>query len=232
VLTLNLSTTQAQTTETPTVVVVGSGSVEVDPDYALLAIGVRTQDASPVTASREMSARIDAVVDTLVALGFPRDSLPSRTFDLQAVRDYQNGNRLAGYTAHASLEVRSSELDQLANIIGAALEAGATEMGRIIFGSTKREEARQQALTKAVAAARIDAETIAGASGQSLGSLQKMVGGRSIQVEYERPLIQRTQLMEQIPPNLSPSVLIPKRITVSQSVTATWALASVTEGNN
>ncbi len=150
--------------------VIGSATVEVAPDHARLALGVRIQADTPESAAEQMSRRIDAIVDTLAAMGIDRDSLPTQVFGIQADRNYQEG-AISGYTATTTLRLTTFELSRIAEFLSAAIAKGATEVGGVEFKSTEERSARALALREAVHAAREDAEVLAEAAGETLGDL-------------------------------------------------------------
>jgi uncharacterized protein len=203
------------------VTVPGSGSVQLEPDYVTVSIGVTVQDKRADAAAARMSELVDAVTDTLVALGTPRGELPSTHFNISTVRNRSPAREIVGYSAAVTFELRTDDLDNVAVFIGAAIDAGATDIGRVQYGSYKAAEAHTEALKLAVAAATEDARTIAEATGRQLGPLKNvtMSGFRTgvvlaeSAVQYERPLI-------------SKAALTPQNITVSASVSATWSLLS------
>ena len=151
--------------------VVGSATVEVAPDHARLSVGVSIQAGSPEAAATEMTRRIEAIIDTLAALGFDRDSLPTKVFSIQADRNRTEGNQITGYTAATTLQLTTFELRRIPEFISAALESGATEIGNVQFKSTEERQARSLALERAVEAAREDAEVLARAAGVEIGEL-------------------------------------------------------------
>jgi hypothetical protein len=204
----------------PVIRVAGSGEVPLVPDFATFRIGVRVQDSTAEAAAAAMSSRIDAVVDTLEAMGFPQDSLPTRLFDVSADRAYREGNRIVGYSAGVTLEVRTFELDRLAEFVGRAITAGATEAGGVRFDSTERSAARAEAIRLALEAAQRDAEVIAEARGGRLGRLIEIstVSGGS-----GRTYVHATEF-EMAGPPISGSVLTPDRIKVRASVEVLWEL--------
>ncbi len=208
----------------PTVTVIGRGEVALVPDFATLSVGVRVQQPTPEAAAAAMSESIDAVVDTLVSLGFPRDSLPTRVFGITADRAYQEGNRITGYTSQVTLDLRTSELDRLAEFVGAAIAAGATDIGQVQWGSTEAEAGRREALRLAVINAQADAEVIADARSSNLGELVdiSVEGANPDQVMFRR----RTADIEILPPPVTPSALIPQVIKVTMAVVGTWRLGS------
>lgn len=219
---LPISSAAQEEASGPIVRVVGSATEKVQPDYATIPLGVRVQASSPEAAAARMTDRIRRVVDTLVAIGFARDSLPTRVFSVNADRDYSAGNRITGYTAVLSFNLRTSDLEHLAEFIGAALSAGATEVGGIRFGSTRAAAARETALGRAVAAARRDATIIAAAQGSTLGTLVEISTAASPDQAYSAYMAMEVADMA-APPGLDVS-LVPQMLSISAQVTASWRL--------
>lgn len=204
---------------TTVIEVAGTGEVSLAADYAIVVVGVRAVEASVARAAEVMSDRIDGVVDTLVAMGFARDSLSTGGFRIATERDFANGNQVIGYSASVNLRVRTQELDRLAEIVAAAIAAGATDIGQLQFGSTQAGDARPEALRLALRAARADAEVIAAAEGGTLGRLLEIttVGGSQAR--------QYGGIEMPPPPSISDVVLAPGAVTVRASVVVRWELA-------
>ncbi len=207
--------------EESTVSVSGTGSVSLEPDFVTVSVGVTYQAKSADEAAFGMSERIDMVVDTLVALGIARDELPSMRFDISPVRDRTNFQTIVGYTASVSLGLQTTDLDRIASLIGAAVTAGATNIGSVQYQSTQVEAARQDALRLAVAAAKVDASTIADANHATLGSLIKVSSGGNI-----RPMMVASEAAVRMD-KLSPATLTPQSITVTATVSASWRLLPI-----
>ncbi len=199
------------------VTVVGVGQVDLDPDYAVLSISVRTQEETPVEAAASMSQRIDRVLDVLVDAGISRDSIPALYLAINATRDQMDYTRIKGYTAQTTLEATTTQLERIAEFLSAALEAGATDVGRIRFGSTKVEGAKQEALRLAVEAAETDAQTIASVRGAQLGRLFEI----STVPPASRSMDSSFALNEIV---VTSGSTTPRQVSVRASVTAKWVL--------
>lgn len=76
-----------------------------------------------------------------------------------------------GYVAHTVLRVQLAKLNDVGQVIDAALASGATGVEGVMFESSVVLEARRGALADAAAAARADAEVLAKAMGGTLGPL-------------------------------------------------------------
>jgi uncharacterized protein YggE len=78
------------------------------------------------------------------------------------------------FLARNTVRATVRRIDDTGKVIDAALAAGATSISSVQFSSPNTDEARRNALAIAVAQAQRDAETIAKASGGTLGRLVSM----------------------------------------------------------
>jgi len=198
------------------VVVQGSGQIALAPDYAEVDLGVEAQAESVDEATSDMSRRLDALADTLASMGFPPDSFPSTAFGVAPMYDYDRGRELVGYSASVSVTIRTADLDGLGKLISAALAAGASSVGNIRFLSTESESARYDVLAQAFRQARREAETLAAASGHTLGRLM------SITTEPRRQAYGAVMLDEVV---VTGTAVLAQQVVVSASVTGRWRLA-------
>lgn len=195
----------------------GTGTVSIAADMAILNIGVDVQAQTASVARADMDRRITGVMDTLASLGFPRDSLPTTGYVVQPVYDYQHDRRITGYQASTSFEITMHELSRVAQVIVAALDAGGTRLGGLRFDASNREEARHEALRRAVQQARRDAETMARAAGGTLGTLIELSSDQS-QPRYEM----RAATMDAMQVRGATPQINPQDISVTETVHARW----------
>lgn len=149
----------------------GTGTVEVQPDFATLNVGMQVVLIDASSAGDSLAVLLDRVVDALEGMGFPSDSLSRRRFSVSPSRNTLQGGAITGYIASANLRVRTGELSRLSEIVETALLAGATDVNQIVFGSTRTDELREEALRLAIIAAERDASILAEARGGRLGEL-------------------------------------------------------------
>jgi uncharacterized protein YggE len=107
------------------------------------------------------------------------------------------------------------DLTTVPAVIEASLAAGATDLTGLHFGASDEREARDEALRKAVAEARRDAEIIASAAGGVVGSL--------IEVSTQASPIRPARTMEYATVGARGPQITPSGITVSAHVTVRWA---------
>ena len=215
-----LSAEQGSAGSVPSITVSGSAEVVVDPDRATLTIAVDTQRTTSASAGAE-NARITAVVTkVLLAAGVTRSDLMTANYTVQPQWQYPNNSppRRIGYEATDTLRVSVAHLAALGKWIDAALGAGATRVESIEFDSSAAQGARREALAKAVANAREDAQTLAEAAGGKLGALQEL---STVQDTGPRPLFRTVSAPGPIRVG-EETHIVPSPLHISATVTGRW----------
>jgi uncharacterized protein YggE len=152
------------------ITVSGVGSVDAVPNEAEMSFGVETRRD---TAKAAVSANADAMRRVINALR----QAGGREIATQWVSVYpftDETGAVTGYTASNSVSA-VSDVDDAPGLIDAATEAGANNVSGPGLSSSNAEALYRQALAKAVAAARLNAEALAKAAGQSLGEITTIV---------------------------------------------------------
>jgi uncharacterized protein YggE len=190
------------------------GRVEIPADYAILTIGVQVRDSTPTLAATAMDDRIGMVIDTLEMLGFSAESLPTAHYHVTPIRDRERA-RIIGYDANSSVRATVRDFDILPAVIEAALAAGATDASGLQFGASDQRGARDEALRRAIAEARSDAEVIAAAAGGRLGQL--------LEVSTQSSPIPQARALEFSGVGARGPQITPRSIAVVANVSVRWA---------
>lgn len=173
---------------TGTVRVSATGEVEVRPDRARVAFAVETEAETAEGASEDNARRMDRVHAALRATGFPR--LRLETFGYALHPRYarpergEEAPRIVGYRTVNHVRATVDGVDVAGGLIDAGIGAGANRVESLEFVASDTREARLEALRRAVAAAREEAEAIAAALGAELGPALEVEGGS----EEPRPI--------------------------------------------
>ena len=140
------------------------GVVEAEPDEANLVVGVEATGDSADAVSDELAADAETLRETFDDLDIPEDDVESGRYN---VRQPRNSTR---YEGTHTFQVRLTDVDRVGEVIDAATEAGADDVGRIRFGlrDETREQLRDQALDAALENADSEASHIASNRGVSL----------------------------------------------------------------
>ena len=155
-----------------TIHVNGSGSVSGDPDIATLHIGVSVQKDT-VSEAREAAAKaMTDLIETLKANNIDEEDITTQNFSIYPQYDWtEKGRVLVGYSVHNTVSATLRELDTLSDVIDDAAEAGGDYVivNSIQFSIDDPKPLQTQARSLAVKDAEAKAQTLADASGVTLG---------------------------------------------------------------
>lgn len=161
-----------------TLTVLGTGVVTLTPDYATLTLGVGTQATTVTAAQEQNAAQMTSLIATLKAAGIAEEDMQTSYFSINPIYDYSSYSEsmetIKGYRVDNSLLITIRDLGAISSILDEAMKAGANQGYGLSFQSSKQNEAYDQAMQNAAAEATRKAGVLAGASGKTLGNLEKV----------------------------------------------------------
>lgn len=152
----------------------GSGNVIGTPDRAQVTFSVQTENADVKVAQSENADKMAKVIDAIVAAGIPRDALKTTGYNIYPVYDDSTSGilnqKVRTYQVTNTLTVTLHDVSRTGEIIDIAVANGINRADSIQFmlSDDQAQVLRGQALQKAVANARADADTVAGALGVNI----------------------------------------------------------------
>jgi uncharacterized protein len=158
------------------VTVTGSGSANVTPDRASLAFGTVSQAKTASAALAASSQAVTRVIDALRKAGVAKADTQTSEVSLSP-RFNDTGETIIGYTATNSVTAIVRKLADAGDVIDAAVGAGANQVSGPSLLASDQDAAYRTALKAAVADARAKAETLAGATGVTLGKITTVTEG-------------------------------------------------------
>ena len=162
----------------PDVETVGTGERRIAPDRATVLLQVESKATAASAAAAQNARTVQAVRESLRKLGL--DSAVTTAsynvgpdFEVPPPRpvEREGGPRRVGYAARTIVRVQLTRLNEVGQVIDAALGSGATGVDGVLFEASTADAARREALADAAQSARRDAEALARALGGQLGSL-------------------------------------------------------------
>lgn len=161
----------------PSIATSAVGETTIVPDRAMLSVAVESQGQTAAAAGAENAKLQARVIDAVKAAGVAAPQI--RTAGYNVFPEYTQptgakGPRISGYRAHNTVQIEVRSLETVGKVIDAVLAAGATNLGGLSLFASNTDAARREALQKAVAKARSDAEAVAAAAGGSLGPVLEM----------------------------------------------------------
>ena len=170
VLTLVLVSVSAMA-EGNNVTAIGTGTVSLVPDMASFTVGITTQDALITTALAANAEAMQAIIDSLTALGVAREDIQTQNYSVYPVNDYlSNTPKVTGYEVSNTVTVIARDLSILPSLLDSAVEAGANNVYSLTFESSDRSTAYEQALKAAAQDALRKAALMAQAIGLETGN--------------------------------------------------------------
>jgi uncharacterized protein YggE len=148
-----------------TLTVSASDSISVEPDLAILHIGFDTQLEDAQSAYADGARASNAIITAIKQAGIPEASIQSVSQYLD--RDYTKQHKFK-LSQEWTVKVPPA---RAAEILDIAVTAGATSSGQIEWTVKDEKALEAQALEKAAARARENAQVLAKGMGVSLGNL-------------------------------------------------------------
>lgn len=189
---------QTDAPETPnrdprTLSVNGNGVVTLEPDIAMIQIGVQTENKNAQEAVAENNQQTQQLFDALAAAGIAENDIKTSNFSIYPRQEWDQDGKPVGvtYMVNNTVSMTIRDLTQVGSVLDAAVQAGANNIHGIQFDVENREAAQQQAMTAAVENARERAEVLAAAAGVELAdvlSIQTYLGGGT-PIPYEKTLV-------------------------------------------
>ena len=179
-----------------TITVVGRGEVHAKPDIARANIGVEVIAPTVAEALASANGRMDNILKAIKNVGVADKDLQTSNFSINFERQMSDirmpmvgveGGESAPkdegpsgfYRVSNMVQVTIRDLDQVADVLDVAVEAGANNVWGVYFGLDDTAELEAIAREKAVADARSRAESLAALTGVEVGtviSVSEVVG--------------------------------------------------------
>jgi uncharacterized protein YggE len=145
----------------------GTGTVTVEPDMAIFTFGIQGQTDTAAVAMERADQVNGELVRELEALGIERVDIRSAPVTMNPFVDRPSQRQLINYSRTTTATLR--DLDEIAAVYAAGLEAGVNSIGGVQFAVSNYEELADQARDLAIQDAREEAQAVAAALGVDVG---------------------------------------------------------------
>ena len=157
--------------------VTGNGMVSVAPDEATITAQVSLIDSDAGKAQALASKEVDAMLSAVKPFSLKPDSLNAS--ELSLLPEYRwdratDQQQFIGFRVTRTISFTIAEIDRLGAALSALANAGATLISSPIMGSSQAQDARDEALVKAVEDARKKLTLLAGAADMSLTRISQI----------------------------------------------------------
>lgn len=202
----------------PSITVSGEATISAEPNQAQIDIGVVTQARSAPDASKENAERLTRVLAEIKKLLGKDDEVITSAYALTPNYRYPQGGKpeITGYTASNTLRIKSARLDQVGQLIDAAMQAGANNVSRLVFTLKDEQVAQLEALREASAKAKLKAEAVAASLGLKIIRISTVTEGeRTIQPVFRQVMAARAEAAP------APTPIEPGTVEIRSTVTLT-----------
>lgn len=156
-----------------TVTATGEGKALAAPDQAEMSFGVTTQGTDSKKVLDDASKKAEAIIAALKKAGIDDKDLQTSGVNLYPQQEYREGAapRITDYQASVQVRATIKKIDETGDVITAAANAGATDIGGPTFTLSDQSTSRAEAIDTAVEDARARADVMAKAAGKSVGDV-------------------------------------------------------------
>ena len=186
----------AETEHPRTINVSGQGEIQAEPDLAHVTLGVEARKPKMEEARAAVTRTVEAVMKLARDLKIDPKYIRTTRINVQPEYNWDNNARernLIGYFVSRQIEIELRDLDKLGQLLEKAIDLGVNQLGDPRLDSSKRSALEREALAKAVADAKLNAEAVAKAAGARSGPPRTISASTGV-VPPPVPLM-KTQMM-------------------------------------
>jgi uncharacterized protein YggE len=219
------TTIQSETTgSTHGISVSGEGKVTGKPDLAQLRLGVSVLRPTVAAARDQAANSLSAITSALKADGVADKDIQTQQLTISPEYDYSGSKqRLTGFRVTNVVSAKVRTIDTTSKVVDDAVNAAGddVQIEGITFTIDKPDDLKQQARALAVADAKSKAQTLASASGVSLGSAVDISEGGGVQpVVFSGAQFDAARAAGAS----APTPVQPGELDVTVNVNITWAI--------
>lgn len=157
--------------------VTGTGMVSIAPDEATITAQVSLVERDAGKAQSLASNEVDAMLLAIKSFSLKPDSLNAS--ELSLLPEYRwdratDQQQFMGFRVTRTISFTIAEIDQLGAALSALANAGATLISSPVMGSSNAQDAKDEALAKAVGDAQKKLTLLANAANMSLSSITQI----------------------------------------------------------
>jgi uncharacterized protein YggE len=205
-----------------TISVTGSGTVKVIPDEGFIDISVITEKTTTQSAVDENSQISEEIISAIENLNAENLTIETVSYNLNPLYDYSQKNkppRIYAYQVTSTLEVTTTDLEIIGEIIATATESGADGISSLYFDLT--DESKKTAINDALAKASGDAANKAQAIANSTGlRIDQILYISESETSYPGPLYSISKMAEsgEGVSGVTPPTILSQEIEVTASI--------------
>ena len=160
------------------ITVSGTGEVRISADTAIISLGVNARDKDVLKAQQKVNETIAAIRAALIEQGVKEENINTDFINIYPMYDYSNDQEmLTAYNVSSTLAIKVTDIESVGSLIDVSFSAGANTLNGISFSASDTEEAKTEAMKKAVEDARKKAVILAEAAGLKIKGIELITEG-------------------------------------------------------
>jgi len=215
-------------TALPNTVYVGAdGKCESAPDTAQVQFHISVQEATPQAAFQKASKNVDDVRQVLRANGIEPAAANIGFLSVQPTYQWDKGKQtLIGYRVTSDVTLKLKDFTKVGPITQQLADANISETQTLNYTLQNMDDAKNKAVEDAYRRARNSAETLAHASGRTLGELlyASVDTFEAPRIFTPRPMMASMKAMAAATPPAPTEEFTPQTVTVTAHVNALFNL--------
>jgi uncharacterized protein len=129
----------------------GKGTVKVEPNQAVVTVGIVTKDEYAEEAQAENAKLTNNVINALKSLHIKERDIETTSYTINREVDYVNGKKIErGYIVNHQLMITINDISQVGIVVDTAVKAGANVVHSLRFQLRDDQKVYRQALKEAV----------------------------------------------------------------------------------
>jgi uncharacterized protein YggE len=141
-----------------------------------------TNEEKADAAQSENTEKVNQVIETLKGMGVDEKSIQTSGYSISPQYDYDNLDinkqpKLTGYEVRTTLQVSDQKIANAGKILSESVKSGVNDVEGVVYTCSTYDEKYEEALQKAVKAARKKADVLAKAEGASAGKVVSISEG-------------------------------------------------------
>lgn len=158
----------------------GSGFVDVIPDQVIFRASVTEVNRNAVEAQKRVNSTIATLEKSIAEFNLAQDSIDSSALSLNPEYRWDSDGRkqvFIGYRVTRNLEFTANGISEIGAIMSALTESGATQVSTPRLSYSRPEDAKQEALSNAVAHGLSVVRTMASAAELTMQAINSISEG-------------------------------------------------------
>src|SRR5713226_4381807 len=210
--------------EPNTVFVGADGKFETAPDTALIQFNISTQADNAKDAYDQAAKQAEATRQVLRANGIDPKSAEIGFFSVNPQYDWKNPkHRVIGYQVTTSVSLKLKDFSKVGPVTQQLADASVSESQSLSYTLDSTDEAKSKAVADAYRRAHASAQSLAAASGRTLGELSYASVDTSENIRVIAPMARRAMAMAAQGPTPTEE-FSPQKVTVTAHVNAMFVL--------